>query len=73
MRIAKFPSIGFEVDQACLTGEGMSVPKSVEVVQDPNAVISGKSNMLFSGTFVCSGTAIGIVVQTGKLLERNFS
>lgn len=45
----------------------MTVSKSIEAIEDLDAVISSKTNMLFSGTFVSSGTAIGIVVQTGIL------
>ncbi|ESK93023.1 calcium-transporting atpase [Moniliophthora roreri MCA 2997] len=64
-RLLSVSSSSFRVDQAILTGESVSVNKSVEVVSDPRAVKQDMVNMLFSGTTVVNGNAKAIVVFTG--------
>ncbi|RKP19870.1 calcium-transporting ATPase [Rozella allomycis CSF55] len=65
MRIVEIKSSAFKVDQAILTGESVSVPKGVEEVREENAVIQEQVNMMFSGTTVTFGKAVGVVVKTG--------
>ena len=57
------------IDQALLTGESVSVQKQTEVINDLRAVNQDKTNLLFSGTNVASGRAIGIVIGTGQNTE----
>ncbi|EST04708.1 P-type ATPase, A domain protein [Kalmanozyma brasiliensis GHG001] len=64
-RIIAINSSSFRVDQAILTGESLSVNKSLEPVKDTNAVKQDQTNILFSGTTVANGTAIAVVAQTG--------
>ncbi|KIK59711.1 hypothetical protein GYMLUDRAFT_244928 [Collybiopsis luxurians FD-317 M1] len=65
-RIISVSSSSFRVDQAILTGESVSVNKSVEVVRDLKAVKQDMTNMLFSGTTVVNGNATAVVVFTGQ-------
>ncbi|EJD53048.1 calcium-transporting ATPase [Auricularia subglabra TFB-10046 SS5] len=65
-RLLSISSSSFRVDQAILTGESMSVAKSVDTVPDLKAVNQDQTNMLFSGTTVVNGTAQAIVVRTGQ-------
>lgn len=64
-RIIAINSSSFRVDQAILTGESISVNKTLEPVKDTNAVKQDQTNILFSGTTVANGTAIAVVAQTG--------
>lgn len=65
-RILSISSSSFRVDQAILTGESMSVAKSVDTVPDFKAVNQDQTNMLFSGTTIVNGTARALVVRTGQ-------
>jgi Ca2+-transporting ATPase len=56
------------VNEASLTGESIMSSKSVEAI-DKTVALGDQSNMVFSGTFVASGTAEGIVVATGVNTE----
>jgi Mg2+-importing ATPase len=56
------------VDEAALTGETYPVEKSPAVVP-PEAELSRRSNCLFFGTHVVSGTASAVVVHTGPFTE----
>lgn len=47
-RILSISSSSFRVDQAILTGESVSVNKSIDVVSDTGAVKKDMINMLFS-------------------------
>lgn len=47
-RIFSISSSSFRVDQAILTGESVSVSKSVDIVADTGAVKQDMTNMLFS-------------------------
>lgn len=47
-RILSISSSSFRVDQAILTGESVSVNKSIDVVSDTGAVKQDMINMLFS-------------------------
>jgi len=56
------------VDEATLTGETYPAEKSVGVLT-PDAPLSARSNTLFMGTHVVSGTGKALVVTTGKKTE----
>lgn len=56
------------VNEATLTGETYPVAKSPEPVA-ASAVISQRSNGLFMGTHVVSGSGTAVVVQTGNRTE----
>ncbi|XP_069047473.1 sarcoplasmic/endoplasmic reticulum calcium ATPase 2 [Lepisosteus oculatus] len=69
IRITSIRSTTLRVDQSILTGESVSVIKHTDPVPDPRAVNQDKKNMLFSGTNISAGKAIGIVVATGVHTE----
>src|ERR1051325_8825567 len=56
------------VDEACLTGETFPVEKVVGVLPVETA-LSARTNVLFMGTHVVTGTATAAVVLTGKETE----
>lgn len=63
----------FEVDQlkveeSPLTGESTSVAKQTHTLNE-DTPLGDRTNMVFSGTTVSSGTAKGIVVETGESTE----
>jgi Ca2+-transporting ATPase len=68
-RILSLKTNTFEVDEASLTGESCSVSKNNDFILDSTIPISGKVNMLFSGTIVTSGTCYAIVTSTGQNSE----
>jgi P-type Ca2+ transporter type 2A len=47
-RLLSISSSCFKVDQAILTGESESVPKSLDIVKDERAVKQDMTNMIFS-------------------------
>ncbi|KAN0141272.1 Ca-transporting ATPase [Lactarius tabidus] len=65
-RLLSVSSSSFRVDQAILTGESVSVSKSLGVIPDVKAVKQDMTNMLFTGTTVVNGSARAIVVLTGQ-------
>src|SRR5512135_1612954 len=56
------------VDEAALTGETYPVEKSVGILP-PETPLSQRTNSLFMGTHVVSGSARAVVVRTGKETE----
>lgn len=58
----------FYVSQAVLTGETFPVAKKPGTV-DENAALAERTNSVFMGTSVRSGTAWALIVQTGKETE----
>eukprot|EP00052_Salpingoeca_macrocollata_P007132 m.57905 g.57905 ORF g.57905 m.57905 type:complete len:1040 (-) comp15851_c0_seq1:45-3164(-) len=68
LRLLEVYSRNLRVDQAILTGESVSIAKITEVVRDA-AVNQDKINILFSGTNVSVGNALGVVVTTGLATE----
>ncbi len=56
------------VNEASLTGETYPVYKTAGAVE-PDTPLSGRTNMLFTGTYVASGEATAMVVQIGKQTE----
>uniref|UniRef100_A0A8C3AHW5 Calcium-transporting ATPase n=1 Tax=Cyclopterus lumpus TaxID=8103 RepID=A0A8C3AHW5_CYCLU len=69
IRLTSICSTTLRVDQSILTGESVSVIKHTDPVPDPRAVNQDKKNMLFSGTNIAAGRAIGVVVATGVQTE----
>ncbi|KAG1967698.1 sarcoplasmic/endoplasmic reticulum calcium ATPase 1 isoform X1 [Pimephales promelas] len=69
IRITAIRSTTLRVDQSILTGESVSVIKHTESVPDLRAVNQDKKNMLFSGTNIAAGKAVGVVVATGVSTE----
>ncbi|XP_069044434.1 sarcoplasmic/endoplasmic reticulum calcium ATPase 1 isoform X2 [Lepisosteus oculatus] len=69
IRLTAIRSTTLRVDQSILTGESVSVIKHTDPVPDPRAVNQDKKNMLFSGTNIAAGKAIGVVVSTGVSTE----
>ncbi len=54
--------------EASLTGESSPVSKTAEAIGS-NRQINDQKNMVFSGTSIASGRAVGIVVKTGDKTE----
>ncbi|XP_041092710.1 sarcoplasmic/endoplasmic reticulum calcium ATPase 1 isoform X1 [Polyodon spathula] len=69
IRLTTIISTTLRVDQSILTGESVSVIKHTDPVPDPRAVNQDKKNMLFSGTNIAAGKAIGVAVSTGVNTE----
>jgi Mg2+-importing ATPase len=56
------------VDEAALTGETYPVEKSIGILP-PETSLSQRTNSLFMGTHVVSGSAKAVVIRTGKETE----
>ncbi|MDT0276638.1 HAD-IC family P-type ATPase [Blastococcus goldschmidtiae] len=56
-----------EVDESGLTGESLSVSKSVDAT--PGAVVADRTCMLFDGTTVVAGTGRAVVVAVGQATQ----
>ncbi|XP_040192650.1 sarcoplasmic/endoplasmic reticulum calcium ATPase 3 isoform X1 [Rana temporaria] len=69
IRLIDIRSTTLRVDQSILTGESVSVIKHTDPIPDPRAVNQDKKNMLFSGTNIAAGKAVGIVIATGVYTE----
>ncbi|MCB9935632.1 MAG: HAD-IC family P-type ATPase [Planctomycetes bacterium] len=57
------------VDEAALTGESTPVSKDIEKIADAEAIPAERRNMLFAGTAVTRGRAVGVVTATGPRTE----
>ena len=57
-------ALNLKVDESALTGESISVEKSIEPV-DKNASVPQRKSMAWMGTNVTNGYAKGVVVATG--------
>jgi Mg2+-importing ATPase len=53
------------VNQASLTGESFPVEKMADPIHPKSSAIAELTNIAFMGSSVVSGTALGLVVQTG--------
>jgi magnesium-transporting ATPase (P-type) len=57
------------VDEAALTGESTQASKDVAPIDDAGAIPAERRNMLFAGTAVTRGRAMGVVTATGPRTE----
>ncbi|MFW6110751.1 MAG: cation-translocating P-type ATPase [Thermoproteota archaeon] len=57
-----------QVDESALTGESVPVSKTVSVVEEETPLAERK-NILYKGTYLTRGTAVGVVVATGEDTE----
>jgi Ca2+-transporting ATPase len=62
-------SVGLMVDEAILTGESIPVEKNAGVILNQDAPVHERINILFKGTTIVRGKAIGIVFATGENTE----
>jgi Ca2+-transporting ATPase len=65
LRIAAFNSVSLQVEEAPLTGESVSVQKTIKKMSPDAKLLQDQKNMLFSSTIINYGSAIGVVVYTG--------
>ncbi len=56
------------VDEALLTGESEPISKTVEAIRGEKQVYE-QNNLLFQGSFIVSGEATAVVIQTGNSTE----
>lgn len=63
-----FEAKGCKIMEAALTGESLPTDKNLEAIKE-NAALGDRKNIAFNGTSVASGTARGIVVETGLKTE----
>lgn len=59
---------GLAVDQSALTGESFPVEKEVGIAPATQA-LSARSNTIFMGTHISTGTATALVIRTGSRTE----
>jgi Ca2+-transporting ATPase len=57
------------VDESTLTGESVPTTKSTAALTEPDVPLAERSNMVFRGTTVTSGTGRAVVVATGATTE----
>ena len=69
IRLIKLNATSIRIDQAIVTGESVSVPKQLEPISKAKMVLQDKHNIVFSGTNVASGKALGVVIGTGQRTE----
>jgi Ca2+-transporting ATPase len=67
-RVLKLASSTLSLDEGSLTGESVTTPKAPDVVAAA-VPIQGKANLVFSGSMVTVGSALGVVVATGMATE----
>ena len=56
------------IDESTLTGESIGVEKTNDIIS-LNAILSERKNILYAGTSVLRGRAVGVVVETGENTE----
>ncbi|KAJ8599118.1 hypothetical protein CTAYLR_006359 [Chrysophaeum taylorii] len=70
VRLLQLKASSFSTDEAALTGESLTVQKSIEPVEGGADVpLSRRGSMAFAGTVVTAGHAVGVVVATGMATE----
>ena len=65
LRVAQIKSICLQAGQAALTGESVSVQKTLGALSESATMLQDQKNMLFSSTTITNGVAIGVVCYTG--------
>ena len=58
-----------QINESSLTGESLSVLKTVDVIVESDVPIGDKKNMVFSGSFVTNGRGVAIVTGIGMNTE----
>lgn len=58
-------SVSLKIEEAPLTGESVSVDKTVKMMTGDAPMLQDQRNMIFSSTVVTFGNAVGVVVFTG--------
>lgn len=61
-------SVDLQVDESMLTGESLPASKS-RAVLPPSVPLADRTNMLYAGTVVVSGSAVAVVVAIGSATE----
>ena len=61
-------SVNLQVEEAALTGESLSVEKSIQELQ-ADTPLSERRNMVYAGTHISSGRGRAVVVATGLRTE----
>ncbi len=56
-------------DESALTGESLTVAKSVAALDDPDLPLGDRTNLAFRGTTITNGRARGVVVAVGMETE----
>lgn len=69
MRILELKTSTLRVEQSSLTGESVAVQKSNEAVPREDCELQAKDSIVFAGTTVANGSAIGVVIRTGMRTE----
>ncbi len=62
-------SVNLKAEEAALTGESMAVEKDTNRLDDPEAAVGDRTNMVHSGTAVAYGRGRALVVATGMETE----
>jgi Ca2+-transporting ATPase len=62
-------SYSIRVDESTLTGESVPVDKTTVEVQDENASLGDRLNLVYKGTGITHGRGTGVVVETGMRTE----
>ena len=57
------------VDESALTGESISILKTIAPLSGENIPLADRLNMVYKGTFVTGGQGLAVVVATGKFTE----
>lgn len=58
-----------EVEEAMLTGESLSVRKTIAPLENPDLPIAERTNLIYGGTIVTNGRGRAVVYATGKQTE----
>lgn len=69
IRLVELRSATLRAQQSSLTGESQPVSKDTHVVPQEDIELQGKECMVFAGSGISNGTAIGVVVHTGMRTE----
>jgi len=56
-RVFYLKSVSFQIEEAALTGESVSVEKITEVIKSESNILQERKNMLFSSTICTYGCA----------------
>lgn len=70
VRLCKFSTATLRADEGALTGESETVLKCIEALtKGGDDKISDRKNMVFAGTTISGGKAVGVVTATGMATE----